>query len=86
MKLIKIEFLTEKGKKAYNEISKVKQSIKERMIVNTAFKERKIDESRVEIDIKISWLAIKIRLEENIIETMSFKDCKRNIDYTMEVT
>lgn len=85
MKLIKLEFLTEKGKEAYKEISSIKQSLKERLIVNKIFREKIIDKDNIKIEVKIPWLADKLELDEKIIETMTMKGCERDLDYVMEV-
>lgn len=85
MKLIKIEFLTEKGKNTYKEIFSIKQSFKERLIINNTFKESIINDNKIEISVKIPWLAERIKLDETIIKTMSLKDCERDLDYIMEV-
>lgn len=85
MKKITIGFLTEKGKEAYKEISSVKQSLKERVIVNSTLKEKKLENGKVEIIVKIPWLATQLELDEKIIETMSLKNCERDLDYTLEV-
>ena len=85
MNKIIIEFLTEKGKDAYKEISGIKQTIRERLITSRTFKEIKIDEGKIEIEVKIPWLGEQFKLDEKIIETMTLKDCDRDLDYTLEV-
>jgi len=85
MKKITIQFLTEKGKEAYKEISGVKLSLRERLITSTTFKERTIEEGKIEIEVKIPWLGEQLKLDEKIIETMSLKDCDKDLDYTLEV-
>jgi hypothetical protein len=87
MKQIIIKLLTEKGEKAYKEISSVKQTFKDRMITSKIFSEKIIGTNplTIHIDIKIEWLADKIEIDKKIIDTMIKYDCKPKEDYTIMV-
>jgi len=85
MKKIKLELLTERGKEAYKEIENTNISRRERMIEKAVAKEKRIDETHIEITFKISWLADQLEFDEKVIETFSMKGCERDLDYILEV-
>jgi hypothetical protein len=90
MNKIIITFLTEKGRKAYNEIEEEgkKQSWKNRRISNSVASDEVISENpfRVRINIKIARLAVMVKLDEQTKIALEKKGLKEGKDFTMLVT
>ena len=89
MKLVTLKFLTKKGVDAYWAIEEEgkKQSWKDRKISQAVASDSVtcMDPLTVQIEIKISWLAVKAKMDEQIIAGLAKKGCKKDVDYTMEV-
>lgn len=87
MKKITLKFLTDNGINAYREIQKTKSKLKDRMIVNALFTDKEIskDPLIIEINIKMSWMAVKIELDKQVIEGLKQKGAVKDIDYKIEV-
>lgn len=84
--IYKLQFLTEKGTKAYKEIKAQPSKWKDRVVIKKIFREKVTSEDPLTITIKakIPWLAIQIELDKQIIDQMKLKGCDRDLDYTME--
>lgn len=83
-----IKFLTEKGVEAYKEIKGKKTSLKDRLVLNKVFKEKEIQNKPytvIEIKVTLPYIAVQIELDKLIIGQMEKRDCKQDIDFTLEV-
>lgn len=87
MKKIIVRIKTDLGERSYKAIKSRKASWKERNISNKIFKEKIIQEcpTIVEITCKIEWLAVQVDITGQIEEGMGKFECKKGIDYDIEV-
>lgn len=87
---ILMTFLTDKGCKAYYSVEAEgkKQSWKERQIANRVCEDRVInkDPLKVQIDVKIAWLAVQVDLPTQIEAGLEKFGAVKDKDYTMEVS
>lgn len=89
MKEIIINFLTEKGAKAYALVTEEgdKQSWKNKKISKAVAEDQVISENPlvVRIKVKIGWLAVKCDLESQTVNALKKFGAERGKDFTMEV-
>jgi len=89
MKEILLNFLTEKGASAYRKITADgdKQSWKDKKIAKSVAEDEVVSENPlvVRIRVKINWLAVQVKLDEQTVMALEKKGAKKDKDFTIEV-
>ena len=89
MKEIMLTFLTEKGRKVYEVIDAEgkKQSWKDRKIAHAVADDEVVSQKPfvVRIKIKIGWLAVQVKLDEQTKIALERKGLKEGKDFTIKV-
>ena len=89
MKEILLSFLTEKGASAYRKITAEgdKQSWKDKKISNAVATDEVVSKNPlvVRIRVKINWLAVQVKLDEQTVLALEKHGAKKDKDFTIEV-
>ena len=89
MKLIVLRFLTVKGENAYWKIEEEgkRQSWKDRQIAKRVAEDKVVSEKPlvVRIVVKIPWLAVQVKLDEQVRVGLEKKGAREGTDFKLEV-